>query len=149
VTGPDPAILRELGDSLRTLLAEVPHVIHTAADLSETVPQLALAVDEESARLVGLDNAAISRQLYSTLEGAVGGSVLEGTEELPVRVRVSDTARADLQNITSLDLIAAGGVASAAKHSPVRALAEVSLVSAPALIAHRNGSRVNTGSSSA
>ncbi len=141
--GPDVGQLARLGDQLRSILAETPHVLHTTADLTETMPKLALRVDEESARLAGLDNAAISKQLDATLEGAVGGSVLEGTEELPVRVRVSSRERGDLDRITSLDLVSQQAGAGNGAYVPIQALADVELLPEPAIIAHRNGSRVN------
>ena len=91
--GPDVGQLRTAGRSIAFgpggNAACAPH---DAAELMETMPKLGLQVDEESARLAGLDNASISQAIgYATLEGAIGGSVLEGTEELPVRVRVSES----------------------------------------------------------
>ncbi|MEQ8836643.1 MAG: efflux RND transporter permease subunit, partial [Lacipirellulaceae bacterium] len=83
--GPDLDVLRELGDEVRAVLSETPEVIHTTASLAEALPKLAIDVDEEQARLAGLDNATIARQLDASLEGAIGGSLLEATEELPVR----------------------------------------------------------------
>ena len=141
--GPDVGQLERLGDRLRSILAETPHVLHTTADLSETMPKLALKVDEESARLAGLDNATISRQLETILEGAVGGSVLEGTEELPVRVRVSSLERGDLDRIASLDLVSQQAGDRSGEFVPIEALADVELLPEPAIIAHRNGRRVN------
>ena len=143
LTGPNVDQLARLGDQVRSILAETPHVLHTVADLTETMPKLALKVDEESARLAGLDNATISRQLDATLEGAVGGSVLEGTEELPVRVRVSSRQRGDLDRITSLDLVSQQTGGKGPAFVPMGALADVELLPEPAIIAHRNGRRVN------
>ena len=40
-------------------MALTPHVIHTRAELSEAVPKITLAVDEEEARLAGLDHAGL------------------------------------------------------------------------------------------
>ena len=68
-------------------------------------PKLGLQVDEESARLTGLDNTVIAQQLDAITEGVTGGSILEETEELPVRVRLSNSQRGDLDQITSLDLV--------------------------------------------
>ena len=98
-------------------------------------------MDEEQARLVGLDRAAIARQLDTTLEGATGGSILEQTEELPVRVRLSDAQRADLNTVASLDLLTNG---DRSQSIPFDSVAKVNLVPDLSVIARRNGQRVNT-----
>lgn len=102
--GPDLAVLRDLGMDARRLLAELGPVVHTRASLDGGAPKLVLALDEDSARLAGLDLGTAARRLESLLEGATGGSLIEGTEEIPVRVRMGDAARADLDAIRALAL---------------------------------------------
>jgi multidrug efflux pump len=136
--------LAELGDQARAILAGVPDVVHTDADLTEALPKLNVTVDEEETRLAGLDHASIARQLDATLEGAVGGSLLESTEELPIRVRLADSGRGDLARISSLDLLpVASGPGQERKYIPISALGKIELVPEQAVIAHRNGRRVN------
>ena len=77
--GPDLDRLRILGNQLRAIMAEVPGITHSRATLTEVQPKLGLQLDETSARIAGLDRAAIARQLDGTLEGSLGGSVLEAT----------------------------------------------------------------------
>jgi multidrug efflux pump subunit AcrB len=141
--GPDLERLRELGDELRLHLSEVPEVIHTKADLSEPLPKLSISVDEESARLAGLDHTAIARQLDASLEGAVGGSVLEATEELPVRVRLSSAYRGDLAEIASLDLLSQAAPTANGSSLPLSALAEVKLAPEISVLPRFNGRRMN------
>ena len=85
----------------------------------------------------------IARQLQSTLEGAVGGSILESVENLPIRVRIADASRADLSQIASLDLQPAQGAAGT-EARPLTALSRFDLVPQLARIARRNEQRVNT-----
>lgn len=143
VAGPDLDRLRELGEEVRSILAGIDDVIHTTADLAETTPKLAVSVDEEQARLARLDHESISRQLDSTLEGTLGGSILETTEELPVRVRLSDVDRGDLSRIASLDLLPAVAASGQRSAIPLGALADFELLPEVAAIPHRDGSRVN------
>ena len=72
-------------------MADVPEITHTRTDLSGGAPKLMVELDEDAVRLAGLDLATVASQLEATLEGAVGGSLIEGTEELPVRVRSAPT----------------------------------------------------------
>lgn len=133
--------LRSLGNQLRGELAQIPGVIHTRAELTEAQPKLALNVDEVAARRTGLDNGAIASQLNSTLAGTVGGSLREGTEDIPVRVRVGDDVRGDLGAIISTDLLSPQAGSTTV---PLSAIADISLVPDIATIAHYDGQRVNT-----
>ncbi|MBD3884597.1 efflux RND transporter permease subunit [Phormidium tenue FACHB-886] len=142
--GPDLAQLEQLGNQMRSQLAQVEEVLHTRASLTEALPKLAVTVDEEQARLVGLDRTAIAQQLDTALEGSTGGSVLEATEELPVRVRLSDVNRSDLNRIAALDLLPNDrSVSTRGQTIPLSSLGEIELIPDQAVIARRNGQRVN------
>ena len=144
--GPDLDRLQELGDDVRRLLVDTPGVLHTRSDLTDALPKLALRVDEEAARLAGLDHRRIADQLDANLEGAQGGSVLEATEQLPVRVRIANQARGDLAKITSLELIGQQDEVSPGRlysGIPLSSLAEIQLQSERAAIPRLQGSRMN------
>lgn len=142
--GPDVNQLAAFGDNARTILSAVPDIIHTDADLTETLPKLSVRIDEEKARLAGLNHAAIARQLDAALEGAVGGSLVESTEELPIRVRLAGAERGDLSYISSLNLLPVSTQTDQPrKFIPISALGSVELIPERAVITHRNGRRVN------
>lgn len=149
IYGSDIERLQELGEKARALLVQVDDVIHTRANLNEVLPQLGLHVDEEEARWARLDNTRIAQQLNNTLEGTLGGSVLESTEEMLVRVRLSNADRANLDQITSMDLLSGSpasgsGNGGSLNSTPLSALGEVQLEPELAAITRRNGQRVNT-----
>jgi len=140
--GPDTKRLRELGGEIRVIMSDTTGVIHARSDLNESIPKIAVDVDEEQARLAGVDHRAIARQLDASLEGVLAGSVLEETEELPVRVRVSQQDRGELARIASLDIV--GGDIPGQRHSaPLSALATLDLIPEQASIPHFNGRRTN------
>jgi len=138
IYGPNLDELRRLGLEARRILGTIPEVTITRDDLSESLPKLGLVVDEEQAQQSGLSNTAIAQQLDAYLEGSVGGSILEGTENLPVRVRLNNNNRADLSQIASLDLQSENGGSRSAD-----ALGEFDLVPELAKISRRNEERVN------
>ena len=142
IYGPNIAELRRLGIEVRQILVTVPDVIYVRDTLAEALPKLGLTIDEEQAQQSGLSNAAIAQQLDAYLEGSVGGSVLESTENLPVRVRLANTDRADLRQIASLDLRPEGNTGDRNFRS-TEALGEFSLVPELANISRRNEQRTN------
>ncbi len=104
--GNDEEALRTYGERVREILREHPDVTHTAAALTEFLPKLSIEVNEEESRLLEIPFGSIARQLNATIEGAVGGTVLEDNEELPVRVRLSSSDRNRLDRINTVDLLA-------------------------------------------
>ncbi|MEO1428745.1 MAG: efflux RND transporter permease subunit [Cyanobacteria bacterium J06633_8] len=139
--------LQSLGEQVRQILVQIKDITHTRASLDEIQPQIEVKLDEEQALLAGLNRTIIAQQLDNTLEGTVGGSILEGNEELPVRVRLGNQQRGNLSQITSLDLLAnsrnnQGNNPLAAV--PLSSLGKVQLKPELAQITHYNGQRVNT-----
>jgi multidrug efflux pump subunit AcrB len=140
--GPDLEELEALGRQVRRVMTETPDIVQTQSDLSETLPKLAVTIDEASARLAGLDNQAIARQLDATLEGAVGGLVLEGTESLPVRVRVAGAQRSETGRVAAVDLVGRSASGDATR-LPLSAVATLRLESERSAIPHLNSERIN------
>ena len=144
VYGPNLDALRDLGAQVRSQLVQVPDVIHTRASLGETLSKLALSLDEEKAQLTGLDNTQIAQQINANLEGDLGGSILEDTEELPVRVRVSNRDRANLDQIATLNLVPHIPASQEQSASlPLSALGRLDMIPETAVITRRNGQRMN------
>jgi len=146
LVGPSLEVLRENGDALRTLASGVAEITVVRTTLGGGAPKLKFAVDEDKARLAGLSLGDVARQLEAVLEGATGGSLIEGAEELPVRVRVGQETRRDLSQIASLPLLPGAGAAGSASYDgiPVTAIAEISVVPSEGQINRRNGERTNT-----
>ncbi|WP_269583900.1 efflux RND transporter permease subunit [Roseibium sp. Sym1] len=146
LVGPSLDVLRQQGDVLRRLASGVEEITIVRTTLDGGAPKLRFDVDEDKARLVGLSLGDVARQLEAVLEGATGGSLIEGTEELPVRVRVGNDTRGDLARISSLPLLPAVGAAGSATYEgvPVAAIADISVEPSEGEINRRNGERTNT-----
>ncbi|MAT14797.1 MAG: acriflavine resistance protein B [Planctomyces sp.] len=146
IYGPDLDVLKDLGDEARRILAQADNVLHTRAVISEDLPKIGLNIDEVEARLLGMNHTEIAMQMNGALEGFSGGSILEATEELPVRVRVSVDRRSDLEEIMSLDLVRPGANVEQDELTtvPLSVLASTHLIPESAGITRRNRRRVNT-----
>ncbi|MEM1452076.1 MAG: efflux RND transporter permease subunit [Planctomycetota bacterium] len=136
--GPDLAGLREIGEQLRLILTEVPEVTHVKSTLDGGAPKLRVKLDEEVTRMAGIDNLGVADALQLGLDGAPGGSLIEATEELPVRVRMREEARKDVERVGTLEIATATGWTNLAS------LGTLELVPETASIAHRNRRRVLT-----
>ncbi|MEM8574776.1 MAG: efflux RND transporter permease subunit [Pseudomonadota bacterium] len=145
VVGHSLANLREIGDEIRHLMLSVPGITLARTEIASGAPKLSVALSEERARLTGLDLGAIASQLEGRLEGALGGSLIEGSEELPVRVRLKDEARSTVDAVIGLDLVTATAAQSEGYGGvPLSALGTVRVVPAETPIYRRDGERINT-----
>lgn len=148
LVGQDIDALRQAGDELRGHLARVSTVTTVRTSIAGGAPKLTLQVDEARARLLGLDLGQIARQMEAGLEGVTGGSLLEGTEELPVRVRLGAGLRGDPVAIGDMPILPPGAAQMAATGAfpgvPLSSLGALRLEPSESTITRRNGERVNT-----
>ncbi|OYP32269.1 efflux RND transporter permease subunit [Rhodopirellula sp. MGV] len=136
--GPDLDRLEELGDEVRHLLSSATEVIHTKAQLNETLTTVSFDVRASDARLAGLGAKDVSRQLFALLEGVQAGTVLEDTEQVPVVVKVGEQDRNRVQAIHALTLEGQGG-----RQIPVQSVADLSFENEVAVIPRMNRRRMN------
>ncbi|MGR3515131.1 MAG: efflux RND transporter permease subunit [Paracoccaceae bacterium] len=148
IKGQDIGTLRALGDEVRTIMADLDLVTQARAGINGGAPQVRFQIDEVNARLLGLDVADIAAQLNAALVGATGGSLVEGTEQLPVRVRLGDGFRTDLQAIADMPILLPNAAAVSAQGAfpavPLSELATLIVEPAESVITRSDGIRENT-----
>lgn len=145
LVGSDLNTLRAVGEQARRLMTEVPKITHVRADLMGGGPKLVFRLDEEKVRLAGLTLGDVARQLEAGLDGAIGGSLLEATEDLPVRVRLPGAERDGLSALAALTVMPPGAQPREGFPGiPLSALGRVVIEPSDSPIARRNGERVNT-----
>lgn len=138
--GPKLDTLARLGDEVRALALMTDEVTHARATLSKGRPKARLVVDENQVRRAGLAPVELAEQLQASLDGVRGGSILESTEELPVRLRLGQSQRSEPADLYRMHL------ASNARGRAVNVstLGDLSFEPAAGVIARREGQRVNT-----
>ena len=139
ITGENLAELSRLGDEARRILAGTPGVTYTLASLQLGAPTIVFEADEAATAISGARLAELAGELSAELEGVLAGSVLEGVEELPVRVIAQDKRRGDLSDLRSKAIGAQAGNLG----TPLSALGDVTLAPDTAVITRRDGERVN------
>ncbi|MBF9048830.1 MMPL family transporter [Roseobacter sp. HKCCD9010] len=148
LVGPDLDLLRAQGDELRAIMADLDLTTQVRAGVTGGAPQVRFEIDEVAARLLGLDVSDIARQLEAGLVGVTGGSLVEGTEQLPVRARFDTDTRGDLAAISDLPILLPGAATLSASGQfpavPLSELATPVLEPAESVITRFNGERANT-----
>ncbi|MEM9174155.1 MAG: efflux RND transporter permease subunit, partial [Myxococcota bacterium] len=144
IRGPGLETLQALGEAVRVQLARHPDVLHTQVTLDRGDPKLWVRVDEDETRSTGLSLRDVANQLERRLEGAAGGSMVDGFEELPVRVRTEDAERADREGLASFRLVRREAGTGGEGWLPLDAIGEVELRPAIGGITRCEGMRCNT-----
>jgi len=147
VYGPDLAVLKELGERFRRRLETLPQVTHTNANAVGGAPKVVFQLDERKLRLANLQLADAASALNDSLLGRVGGEVLEGTERMPVRVRLSELDWGTSDQISNIRLPlnqAAGPSQTTMGGIPLNAVGASQLLPAQSTITRLNGKRLNT-----
>ncbi len=144
IFGPDLDKLDEIGQQLRLIASQLPDMLHVRSELSEQRPVANVLVSQSQARRVGLTERQISQQLFARLEGLPAGSVLEGVEEIPIKVRIDDRQRVGLERLVDAELLLAtadngldGGPI------PLSALSRLQLQPSRSAILRFDGRRIN------
>jgi len=137
--GPDLEVLNRLGNEVRTVLTETPGITYAQSSLELGAPTLRLKADESATGLAGSRLVELAANINSELEGVRAGSVLEGTEELPVRIISSDSRRTSLSDLQGKTIGSRPGDTG----TPLSALGEMELVPKTAIISRRDGLRTN------
>jgi len=139
ITGHELDTLRQLGNEIRLLLAQSKNVTYTQAKLNGGQPKLAINANEDAALLAGLTLTGLANNLHTRMDGATAGTVLEGTEQLPVMVRLGGDTRRTVASMMSAPMMINQGSGS----MPLNAIANARLEPESDAIRRRDGIRVN------
>lgn len=150
IFGRDLKTLQRLGEEARGILAQIPDATISFASISGGEPKLWLAADEDDALQAGLTLAQVADGLAAKLQGAQGGSIVEGEEEINVVVRLDEKSRRDMTEIESLSITNPSLIATANSSTtgvpatPIAGLGSLELRPSAAAVTRYNGERVNT-----
>lgn len=146
LVGPEIAVLRDAGQRLRAIMSSIAEVTHTRTNLTGGAPKVIVDLDEQKVRLAGLSLVDVSRQINGLTEGVIGGSMIEGPEELPIRVRAQASGRATADAIASLEITppVSAREGGAWPGIPLSALGSIRVSPSDSPIDRRNGERINT-----
>lgn len=147
IFGPNLEVLQTLGEKFRRRLDSIPQVTHSSVDLIGGAPKLVFELDEAKLRLAQLQLNDAANALNDALLGRVGGEVLEGTERLPVRVRLAEQDWGTSERIADIRIprSAQGAQKSSAMLGglPLSAIGEPELQPAQSPISRQDGQRLN------
>ena len=136
--GSNLAQLKDLGDKLRRIALETEDVTQVRDSLGEAVPKIWLDIDESEAQRSKVGLKDLSQLLAASVDGVVSSSLLDRTEQIPVRVSGQQVKQLSVDMLMSFPLNLPTG------QRPLSAIADVDLRPALAKISRRDGQRMNS-----
>ena len=141
IFGPDLNILNDLGDKVRMLMSQVDGISQSITSISMGEPELKINADSDNLSHLGLTLSELANQMQVNFSGITGGSVLESTEEIPVRVRLDEAYRQNVTGVDAMPIPVAGD--NAISWSPLAAVSNLTLQPATSSITRVDGERLN------
>lgn len=120
VIGPDPTEVRRIAADVRGVLVANPNTVEPQFDWNEQAKTVAVRLDQDRIRALGLNTADVSNTLQTLLSGVKVTEYREGAELIDVIVRAPEDERANPSGIGDLTVLLPGGGAV-----PLNQLAEI------------------------
>lgn len=109
ISGPDPQVLRTLADDVARVVRAEPSARATNVDWGERAPMLRLEFDQQRLRLMGLDPAAVTRQVGALISGVAVTQVRTGDRTVDVVLQIPKAEQRNLAEIGDLTIATAAG----------------------------------------
>ena len=110
ISGPDTAVLQQLGERVEAVAREVPGVSSALAERLGGGRYLDVAVKPAAAARYGLTQGDVQRLVATVVGGQPVAETIQGRERYPVVVRYPRTLRDSPAALARLPLVAPGGV---------------------------------------
>jgi multidrug efflux pump subunit AcrB len=133
VTGPDIGIVGNVANELATQMKRIPLLANITPETSLDRPELRIQPRADLAARLGVSTEQLSQTIRVATIGDVGPALAKfdaGDRQVPIRVQLEDSARADLKMLEQLQVPIGGGRG----HVPLSVVADIRLDQGPTSI---------------
>ncbi len=136
VMGPEPEVIASLADGVVDLLDSLPNLVDIDRSGDERGPQIQVVPNRARLAEAGLTPAQLGMLLRAAIEGDTEARLRAEDDEYPVRVRLGERWRDDLEAVAATTVQTASGA-----QVPLRELARVEEIEAPVIIGRQERAR--------
>ncbi|MHC1762207.1 MAG: efflux RND transporter permease subunit [Negativicutes bacterium] len=133
VSGVDHEKTREIAQKVGTVMVSKPYLSDVNFDWNEKDKIMRLYVDQDKARMLGIDNQTLATSLQMQLSGAAIAEFRQEDKTVAIVFRMNPQDRKDLSRVKDLPIHIGGG-----KFVPLSQIAKISYDSEEGLIWRRN-----------
>lgn len=131
--GPDAGKTAALAEEALALMKQNPHVTNASLDWPQQTPTVHLKINQDKVRELGIDNYAVSQDLYVKLSGYKVAESYQGDQLVPISFRLEGDNAARLGSLSSLPVYAGNG-----RYVPLGEFADISYQNETSTIWRRN-----------
>jgi CzcA family heavy metal efflux pump len=136
IYGDDLDTLRTAAEQVKTTAEAVRGAVDVSIEQQVEIPEIEIRADRESLARYGLTSGALAEQVEAAFAGAVVGTMVEGQRTADLLVRLDDSARANLDALSSTLIDTPSGA-----RVPLKMVAEISRDRGPNTITRENVQR--------
>lgn len=133
VSGPNHDKVREIAGQVRDSMVANPNLTDTFLNWNEKSKIMHLAIDQDKARMLGLDSQSLSSSLQALLSGTAITEFREKDKTVDIDFRVDGQNRNDLSRLKDLNIHTGNG-----KYVPLEQVAKISYAAEEGLIWRRD-----------
>lgn len=133
LSGPDPVKTAQLARKALSLMKENPDVANASLNWPEETPVVRLTIDQDKVRQLGIDNYAVSQDLYVKLSGYKISESHQGDQLVPISFRLSGKNADRLADLASIPIYTGSG-----KYVPLGEFASITYENETSTIWRRN-----------
>ncbi|XHF81621.1 efflux RND transporter permease subunit [Vibrio sp. HN007] len=104
ISGPEPQVLRELAKQVEDVISADPGARNVRHDWRERSKELVPQFNESKARRLGVTKEDLSNTLQTAFGGSTIGMFRDGTEILPIVVRLPEDERVNFDTVQNLGI---------------------------------------------
>lgn len=131
--GPDAGKLAALANEGLSKMKENPNVVNASLDWPQQTPSVQLKINQDKVRELGIDNYAVSQDLYIKLSGYKVAESYQGDQLVPIFFRLEGDNAARLASLSSLPIHVGSG-----RYVPLSEFADISYKNETSTIWRRN-----------
>lgn len=131
--GPDAGKLAALANEGLSKMKENPNVVNASLDWPQQTPSVQLKINQDKVRELGIDNYAVSQDLYIKLSGYKVAESYQGDQLVPISFRLEGDNAARLASLSSLPIHVGSG-----RYVPLGEFADISYKNETSTIWRRN-----------
>ena len=120
VKGSDSAVLNEVGEKLRSRIAEVPGIMNAATNSKSGKRELVFIPNRKQILSDGLTVQTVAMSLRFAIDGIVSTAYREGGAEYDIRVKMNDENLRDIEDIRNIPVVTNSGIFPLARYADVQ-----------------------------
>ncbi|WP_105189004.1 efflux RND transporter permease subunit [Pseudoalteromonas sp. T1lg48] len=103
-SGPDPVVLRQLGEQAKSILAADGGAFHIRDDWRQRSKLIRPILNEQKARRLGISKSDLDQLLLTSVSGKTVGLYRDGTQLLPIIARSPAEERLNVESLRDLQI---------------------------------------------